>query len=351
MPTSDARTIATVDLSPFVLNLDGRLRDPEGLRACRDLVDALHSFGFVQITGHGVSQQEINEALGWAKTLFDLPYTEKMKALHPQGPIPHRGYSGIGKEKVYSQAEVEAHGDDRDVGQNLRKVSDFKESYEIGSEIDPVQHNIWLPEDVLPGFRLHMTALYEKLCGVGKMILQAIGNGLELEDDALSSFMSLISDRHCQLRLLHYPPISKAALQNELLARMPPHQDWGTLTMLFQDSQGGLELKDPDTQAFIRAKPQDSALVLNVGDMLQRATNDYFISALHKVSVPDPDTVPPLGIPPRYSIPFFTCPDFSYTVSPLAKFVTGATPAKYGPVRFDQYNSTSSKYQYQPDGQ
>lgn len=132
MPTSaspeQARDIAVVDLSPFVDNPGLPLPGSDQLQEGRALVEALHSLGFVQITGHGLSQQEIEDALSWTKTLFDLPYAEKMKAPHPPGPIPHRGYSGIEREKVYSQADVKAYDDVTDVGQSLRKISDFKVS-------------------------------------------------------------------------------------------------------------------------------------------------------------------------------------------------------------------------------
>ncbi|KAJ8133423.1 hypothetical protein O1611_g200 [Lasiodiplodia mahajangana] len=346
---TQTKAIATANLSPFVETPRQQLLDPSQLQAGRALVGALHDLGFVQITGHGINQQEIDNVLAWNKALFDLSYGDKMKAPHPPGPIPHRGYSGIGKEKVYSQADVKAHSDESNVGKSLRKISDFKESYEIGSEFDPVQQNIWLPEDVLPNFRNYMTALYEKLCKVSEMILHAIGVGLGLEGPAYQSLMELISDRHCQLRLLHYPAISKEKLQDELLARLPAHQDWGTFTILFQDQQGGLELKDPATQAFLRAEPKDGACILNIGDMLQRFSNDYFMSAVHTVSVPNLDTVPPTGIPPRYSVPFFICPEFSHTVSTLPEFVTETNPAKYEPVRFDQYGSMISQYQYQEE--
>ncbi|KAI1146013.1 Clavaminate synthase-like protein [Nemania diffusa] len=346
---TETRAIATVDLSPFFKTPIQLLPDPEQLEAGRELVNALFDLGFVQLIGHGVSQQEIDEALAWNKKLFDLPYAEKMKAPHPAAATPHRGYSGIGKEKVYSQADVKAHGDEINVGQSLRKISDFKESYEIGSESDPVQPNIWLPEDVLPNFRSYMTALYEKLCHVSKVILHAIAVGLGLFGPEYTSLIQLISNRHCQLRLLHYPAISKEKLQNELLARLPAHQDWGTFTILFQDSQGGLELQDPSTETFLKAEPKDGACILNIGDMLQRFSNDFFNSAVHRVSVPSPDTIPPTGIPPRYSIPFFVCPDSLHTVSTLDKFVTEKNPAKYEPVRFDQYGSKISQYQYQKD--
>ncbi|KAK7750555.1 hypothetical protein SLS62_007531 [Diatrype stigma] len=342
-----ARITETVDLSPFFTEAGRALPDSARTEAGKALIEALHSFGFVKVVGHGLSKHEIDSALGWTKKLFDLPYEDKMKAPHPPGPMPHRGYSGLGQEKVYSKDDVKATSSSADVGKVLRKISDFKESYEIGSEQDPVQQNIWLPDDVLSGFRSYTTSLYERLSGVSKVLLDAIGVGLGLEGDEHATLTGLVSDRHCQLRLLHYPPIGKEKLQNELLARLPPHTDWGTFTLLFQDQNGGLELKDAQTKEYIHAEPEEGAFVLNAGDMLQRFTNDYITSSLHRVSVPDPSTVLDSGIPARYSVPFFTCPDFSHTVATLPRFVTPESPAKYEPVRFDQYGSIISKYQYQ----
>ncbi|KAI1371319.1 Clavaminate synthase-like protein [Hypoxylon crocopeplum] len=342
--------VATVDVSPFTTEAGRSLPDSERLEAGQALVNALHNLGFVKVIGHGIKSEEIRDALEWTKRLFDLPYDDKMKAPHPPGPMPHRGYSGLGKEKVYSQTDVKAHSASADVSQELRKISDFKESYEIGSVHDPVQQNIWLPDAVLPGFRDYETALYERLAGVSAFLLETIGVGLGLNDEERATLSELISGRHCQLRLLHYPEISKDKLRNDLMARLPSHTDWGTFTMLFQDERGGLELKDPKSQEFLHAKPEEGAFVLNIGDMLQRFTNDFFISAIHRVSVPEPDTVPDSGIPARYSIPFFTCPDFSHTIATLPRFVTTESPAKYEPVRFDEYGSVISKYQYQGDG-
>ena len=104
-----------------------------------------------------------------------------------------------------------------------------QESYEIGSENDPVQQNIWLPEDVLPGFRNYETLLYRRLAGISKTLLGIISAGLGLGDggNAALALGELMSDRHCQLRLLHYPAVSKLQLQKQLLARLPPHRDWG----------------------------------------------------------------------------------------------------------------------------
>lgn len=121
------REIPTVDISPFFTQ---DAWDDERLKSAKLFVDALHDFGFAKVTGHGLSTDEVSEALGWVQTLFGLPYDEKMKAPHPPGPMPHRGYSGIGKEKVYSQEDIDTHtaNDQADVNQQLRKVSDYKVS-------------------------------------------------------------------------------------------------------------------------------------------------------------------------------------------------------------------------------
>ncbi|KAK6220870.1 hypothetical protein LQW54_001790 [Pestalotiopsis sp. IQ-011] len=348
------RGIQTVDLSAFTVDAGASSSnsEEERLRAAKALVAALHDLGFAKVIGHGLSQDEVREALDWTRKLFGLPYDDKMKAPHPPGPMPHRGYSGTGKEKVYSKEDVELlKNGNGDVNEGLRKISDYKESYEIGSEHDPVQDNIWLPADVLPGYRAYMSGWYERLAGVSKLLLEVIGIGLGIDRDteAHRDLLSLISDRHCQLRLLHYPPISKLKLENEMLARLPAHHDWGTFTLLFQDERGGLELQDPQTKDYLPAEPEDGSFVLNIGNMFQRFTNDYFISALHRVTVPALGAVSEDGLPPRYSIPFFTCPDFAGTVATLPKFITDDAPRKYDPIRFDEYGSIVSKYQYQEE--
>jgi isopenicillin N synthase-like dioxygenase len=239
-----AGTATTVDISPFSTDSSAAQR----LAAGQALVQSLHRYGFVKVTGHGFVKEDIDEALAWIKKMFDLPVSDKMKAPHPPGRFPHRGYSGVGQEKVYSQDELATHDANGDVSQSLRKILDFKvrppfytmnccynrfytenltslqESYEIGSEEDSVQKNIWLPDEVLPNFRSYMDGLYRKLAGLSEVVLDAIGVGLGLEGDAYSALMQLKQDY--QLRLLHYPAISKQKLQDELLTRLPPHKDW-----------------------------------------------------------------------------------------------------------------------------
>lgn len=336
--------IPTVDLTAFTSS--STHSDADRLAAGQAFVAVLHQYGFAKITGHGFTTDEISQAFEWNQRLFDLPYTEKMKAPHPPGPFPHRGYSGIDH---YGAADTTSTSTSPD-GQATRKISDLKESYEVGSVHDDQQPNIWLPDETLPGFRIYATFLYERLSGVGSILLTAISLGLGLNPQEHDALQDLASNHHSQLRLLHYPSVSKARLQHDVLARLPAHNDWGTFTMLFQDENGGLELQDPQTREFMRAElaPEEGELVLSVGDMLGRFTNDYFKSAVHRVSVPEIGAVDEeRGVPARRSIPFFIGPRPEHTVATLPRFVSGERPGKYEPVRFDKYGELVSKYHYQ----
>jgi len=118
--------IPTVDLSPLFTTDSA---ETEKTAAGRALVAACHNLGFVILKGHGLSAREIHEAFTWTRKLFALSEEEKMKAPHPEGNMPHRGYSGIGKEKVYSPEDLgsnSAEEGNENVGEELRKISDFK---------------------------------------------------------------------------------------------------------------------------------------------------------------------------------------------------------------------------------
>ncbi|KAK4447659.1 Clavaminate synthase-like protein [Podospora aff. communis PSN243] len=334
--------IPTVDMSTFSCELHKSTTPTAAhLKAARDLVATLHRFGFVNITGHGLSNQEITDMFAWSKKMFDLPFQEKMIAPHPDGPIPHRGYSMVGREKVYARDDIK--GDSVGVQEGGKEL---KESYEIGSEQDDQQTNIWLPEDVLPGFRPYMSNLYERLANLGEAVLNAIAVGLSMSSEEHDALMQMCSRQNCHLRLLHYPAIPKESLQNEGVSRLTPHTDWSSFTILFQHQSDELELLDPKTKQYLRASPPEGALTLNVSDMLQRFTNGYFISALHRVPVPSANDVTDTGVPARYSVPFFVAPHPSQLVQTLPRFVSAEKPARYEPIRFQDYDALAAKYTY-----
>ena len=243
---------------------------------CKDiaqqLVSACKDVGFVYITGHGVPANTLAEAFAISKKFYDLPKEEKMKAPHPPGWAIHRGYSWPGLEKVSAAISEK---DDKEWIEKLREVQDYKESYEIGSDDNPDMPNIWPPDDVLPEWRPFMTKFYWTLFQAAKKILKALALGIGLEDE--DHLLKYHSGHRNQLRLLHYPPVPAAAIEGGKISRMPAHTDWSTMTMLFQDDCGGLQVEDPKRPAeFIDVPPVPGSLVMNVGDLLMRWSNGGF---------------------------------------------------------------------------
>ncbi|KAL8992767.1 MAG: hypothetical protein Q9169_006861 [Polycauliona sp. 2 TL-2023] len=192
------------------------------------LASACQTVGFVYITNHLLPHEKIQEAFSWSKKLFDLEQKQKMLAPHPPGHTVHRGYSWPGLEKVSNSMGDE---DDPDLVKKLRQVSDIKESYEIGSDDYPEQPNVWLPDDTLPGFRDFMTSFYWDSWENAKMILQAMAIGVGLDDE--DYFLRYHSGHENQLRLLHYPPVPAANIEDESTTRMAAHSDWPSIIMLF----------------------------------------------------------------------------------------------------------------------
>jgi isopenicillin N synthase-like dioxygenase len=121
MAANGVLSVPIVDLSSFTSG-GGDLESRK--RAARDLAEKLLVNGCVGISGHGVPSDVLKEAFGVAKKLFDLPYEEKMKAPHPDATVPHRGYSGMGREKGAAKTALET--DDEAQKDAYLNASDYK---------------------------------------------------------------------------------------------------------------------------------------------------------------------------------------------------------------------------------
>lgn len=125
-----------------------------------------------------------------------------------------------------------------------------------------------------------MTGFYWECERFTRVLLKALALGIGLDDEEY--LVKFHSGHENQLRLLHYPPLPAATLEKELAKRMPAHTDWGTLTILFQDEVGGLEIEDPREKGrFVGATPVEGSVVMNVGDLLQRWSNGMLAEGLH----------------------------------------------------------------------
>ena len=217
----DAEAVPSLPVIDFAKWNSSTSRE-EQLAVAKELTNACRRVGFVYIINHGLPQEMLDEAFDTAKRLFDLSHKQKMQAPHPDGPEVHRGYSYPGLEKVSQYMDG-----DEDVGQSLRQVSDVKESFEIGSEGNAEQPNVWLPEETLPGFKEFTSLFYWECNKVAQSILRAMALGIGLDDpDYLIKYHS---GHNNQLRLLHYPPVPAADLEGRTKARMPAHTDWGSI--------------------------------------------------------------------------------------------------------------------------
>ena len=135
-----------------------------------------------------------------------------------------------------------------------------------------------------------------------------------------------------ELRMLHYPPVSIEKLKKGLIKRAWPHTDFGIITLLFQDSLGGLELEDrsrPFQFEPVITKARNE-MVVNISDTFTRWSNGSILPGMHQVNVPPSLKGSQEGwVPERYSSVFFFKADRAVSVGPLKEFVTRDRPAKY----------------------
>ena len=271
-------------------------------RPLEELADELGSsfseYGFAVIRNHGIPAELIARVEAMQKALFALPTETKMAYAIPGGGGA-RGYTPFGKEIAKDAA-----------------VHDLKEFWHVGRSL-PEGHplaatmapNVWPSE--LPGFRETMEAIYAAFEQAGDRVLRAIALHLGLAEDW---FVPTVQDGNSVMRLLHYPPLPGDAPAGAV--RAAAHGDINTITLLLGAEEAGLELLTRQGD-WLPIAPAPGALVVNIGDMLDRLTNSHLRSTTHRV-------VNPAGAAARrsrYSMPFFLHfrPDF--LIEPLPQWV------------------------------
>ena len=276
--------------------------DPAGF--ARALGESYARTGFAIVRDHGLDPEMIARAVAATKAFFAL--SEDVKRRYwIEGGAGQRGYIPFGKEAAKGADKV-----------------DLKEFWHVGRDL-PADHpfaahmppNIW-PEE-LPALRRDVGALYAALDRFGLELLEAIALFLELPRDF---FVSATRDGNSVLRLLHYPPTPP---QPEGV-RAEAHEDINVITLLLGAEEAGLQLLTREGE-WLEVNPPEGALVVNVGDMLQRLTNDKLRSTTHRVVNPAPER----AHLSRYSIPFFLhfAPDF--VIETLPSCVSAETPSHY----------------------
>ena len=262
-----------------------------------DLGNAFSTIGFVALSGHYLEQQLSENLYAAVKEFFALPEPVKLK-YEIEGLAGQRGYTSFGKETAKGQ-----------------KVADLKEFWHFGQYYD--LDSIYPPNiEVLevPEFNLYGELVYKALEQTALELLRALSEYLSLPKDYFDSF---IIGGNSILRPIHYPPVN----ENEQKAvRAAAHGDINLITLLMGAHGKGLQVQRLDGQ-WIDAIAAPDELMINVGDMLSRHTNNRLKSTIHRVINPERSKNQS-----RYSIPFFMHPKMTMPLNVLEHCISEDTP-------------------------
>ncbi len=276
---------------------------PETL--AQELGDSFRTFGFALVRDHGLGPALVARAWALTAEYFALPEAEKRAHAIP-GQSGARGYTPFGTEIAKGAA-----------------LHDLKEFWHVGRDL-PAGHKLAssMPPNIWPdrpaGFRETFEELYAEMDRVGAVILSRIARYLGLADDW---FDAAIDEGNSVLRLLHYPPVEGVEAG---AIRAGAHEDINLITLLLGAEEAGLELLGKDGK-WLSVSPPEGALVVNIGDMLQRLTNHYLPSTTHRVRNPDGQR----AAFSRYSMPFFLHLRSDFAFKTLPQCITAQNPDRY----------------------
>jgi isopenicillin N synthase-like dioxygenase len=280
---------------------------------------------------------------------FARPQDQK-DALAWYSAAANRGYVAQGREKLVVLEETGTEAEMRKI------VPDLKESLEIGRDDQPETPNMWpRGDDDATAFRKDMMGFFETCKDLHMQVMRAIALGMGIQESWFDEFTDAGDNT---LRLLHYPGVSKTIFKRDdgqLQVRAGEHSDYGmsrstlticrdcanlrtgSITLLFQDIRGGLQVRSPKG-TFVDATPIEGTIVVNAGDLLARWSNDTIKSTKHRVvePPPKPEDADKDVYPPRYSIAYFCNPNYERMIQAIPGTYEEAG-RKYGDVTSGDY--------------
>lgn len=273
------RKVPTLSLASYT---QGTAQDKTNF--VEQLFRGLKEYGFIILKDHNVDPADLKKAYTLLEKFYSLPEETKRKYISPKAGF-QRGYTPFGQE----------HAKDS-------PVMDLKEFWHVGRELaqnhalaSVYPENVW-PEEISE-FKNHFLRLYNSIEQAGVVMLEALTGPLEVEKDF---FVKMTQDGNSILRLLHYPPIAEGV--DPRCVRAAAHEDINFITILPAATASGLQLKDRDG-SWLDIDSEPDTLIVDVGDMLARLTNDVLPSTTHRVINPQDGKNQS-----RYSMPFFMHP-------------------------------------------
>ncbi|GLJ16544.1 hypothetical protein SUGI_0283050 [Cryptomeria japonica] len=243
------------------------LSSPDLTKSASLIRQACLDSGFFYVINHGVSQELFDDLFHQSRKFFEFPLEEKMKVLRDQN---FRGYTPLEDEKLDPSKQTKG---------------DCKEGYYIGVEVakdDPratkrfFGSNVWPSEEILPGWRQIMEKYHQEALNVGRKVARLIALALNLNANFFDK-PEILEDPIAILRLLHY--VDEKSKPELGIYGAGAHSDFGLLTLLVTDEVSGLQIcknKDAQSQNWEDVNPLKGAFIVNIGDMLERWSNNIF---------------------------------------------------------------------------
>jgi len=301
-------TIPAVDLSDFTG------KNPELKNSfVAQLGKAFEEVGFVAVKNHGISDELIEKLYKYVQEFFSLP-AEKKKSYEIPGLAGQRGYTSYGKEHAKGS-----------------EAPDLKEFFQYGQTV-PNDHPLKpeYPDNVkvndIEGFNETLFNAYRAFEKSGKLLLQAIALYLGLDEHF---FDDKVEEGNSIVRAIHYPPITQ---EPKSAIRAEQHEDINLITLLVGASASGLEILNKQNQ-WVPVTSLEDQIVVNVGDMLQRLTNNKLKSTTHRVVNPPRE----LWHTSRFSIPFFLHPKSAMDLSALKECIDENHPKAFEDITAGEY--------------
>ena len=312
---TDARhlIIPTIDIS----------RDPAVVG--HEIDDTLRTVGFFQITGHGVPSDVADACWDASTAFFDLSLEAKTAVERTPGGL--YGYFPMRSESLAKSRGMDTPGD-------------LKESFNAGPTGPPAHEPVDDDERALfsenrwpaglPQMRPAWEAYFAAMDALSVRLMSIFALGLDLPADY---FAARIDASPGALRAINYPEQQLAPEEGQL--RAGAHSDYGTLTILRQQvGRGGLQVRDEHAGAWVDVPAVEGALVINIGDVMARWTNDRWTSTLHRVVNPDAGATVSSR---RQSMPFFHNANYSAVIEAIPTCVAPGDQPKYEPVLAGPY--------------
>src|SRR5215213_9782642 len=300
--------IPVVDLSEFLSGDENRKR-----KFVNELGRAYEEVGFVAVKNHGIPDDLIADLYHYVQKFFALPRDAK-SSYEKKELAGQRGYTSFGREH--------AKGFD---------APDLKEFFQYGQTVgdnDPIKHEY--PDNVVveevPEFTPTLFKAYRNFEKSGKALLQAIALYLGLDENYFDEY---VRNGNSILRAIHYPPITS---EPKSAIRAEQHEDINLITLLVGASADGLQILTKQNE-WVGVTSLPEQIVVNVGDMLQRLTNNKLKSTTHRVVNPPRE----MWHTSRFSIPFFLHPQGSMSLACLDSCIDATHPKAYEDATAGEY--------------